>query len=163
MLVLCGLGLLVVGAAGAVPKPPPKYWSVALCERVLPEEHPKMRQVLCVPSGGPSTCHWTSGHHARLYSELTVFVRYRQLYVVGTGANEPGVVRWFTLATRARPGFHRIVHRYGDAWVGQPADFFMAHRRLLATHVAQTDFRSTVAPIAARLMQAETTSNCTAE
>ena len=38
-LVLCGLGLYVVGSAGAVPKPPPKFWSPARCERVMLERH----------------------------------------------------------------------------------------------------------------------------
>jgi hypothetical protein len=32
-LVSCSLGLLVVGSAGAVPKPPPKFWSPARCEQ----------------------------------------------------------------------------------------------------------------------------------
>lgn len=34
-LVLCSLGLLVSAWAGAVPKPPPKFWSASRCERVL--------------------------------------------------------------------------------------------------------------------------------
>jgi len=37
-LVLCSLVLLVVGSAGAVPKPPPKFWSPARGERVLPPQ-----------------------------------------------------------------------------------------------------------------------------
>ena len=102
MLGLCGLGLLVVGSAGAVPKPLPKYWSVARCERVMLEGRPLIRQVICVASGGPATCRWTSGHRARLYSEFTVFTRNRQRYVVGAGL-QPGVVRSFTLVTRAAP------------------------------------------------------------
>ena len=43
------------------------------------------RQVLCVGTGGPSACRWTSGHRVRLYSEFTVFARYRQAYVEGVG------------------------------------------------------------------------------
>jgi hypothetical protein len=159
-LLLCGLGLLVPASAGAVPKPPPKFWSAARCERVMLTQHPAVRQVLCVGSGGPTTCRWTSGHRARLYSELTVFTRLRQRYVAGAGV-VPGVVRSFTLVTRARPGFARIVHHYGDQYAGWPADFFMAHVRLLATHVTPAHFRSIVAPIAARLMQKEKTTSCT--
>jgi hypothetical protein len=34
-LALCGLGLSVSGPAGAVPTPPPKFWSPGRCERVL--------------------------------------------------------------------------------------------------------------------------------
>ena len=159
-LVLCSLGLLVVGSAGAVPKPPPKFWSPARCERVMLTQHPAVRQVLCVGSGGPVTCRWTSGRRARLYSEFTVFTRLRQRYVAGAGV-EPGVVRSFTLATRARPGFGRIVHHYGDQYIGWPADFFMGYVRLLATHATPAGFRSIIAPIAARLMQKEKTTSCT--
>jgi hypothetical protein len=158
--VSCGLVLVVVGSAGAVPRPAPKFWSVARCERVLPEQHPKIRQVMCVPSGGPSTCRWTSGHRARLYSQFTVFAQDRQRYVGGVGL-EPGVVRSFTLATRAQPGFVRIVHHYGDEYAGWPADFFTAHGRVLATHVARGDFRSVVAAAADRLQQVENTTGCT--
>ena len=89
-----------------------------------------------------------------------MFTRNRQRYVIGAGL-KPGVVRSFRLATRARPGFARIVHHYGDQYVGWPADFFTAHGRLLATHVTPAHFRSIVAPIAARLMQEEKTTSCT--
>ena len=74
--------------------------------------------------------------------------------VSGAGL-EPGVVRSFTLATRADPASTRIVHHYGDQYAGWPADFFMGHGRLLATHATPARFRSIVAPIAARLMQEE--------
>jgi hypothetical protein len=124
-------------------------------------QHPSVRQVLCVGSGGQATCRWTSGHRARLYSELTVFTRLRQRYVAAAGVVEPGVVRSFTLATRARLGFDRIVHHYGDQYAGWPADSFMAHVRLLATHVTPAHFHSIVAPIAARLMQEEKAASCT--
>jgi len=73
-LVSCSLGLLVVGSAAAVPKPSPRFWSAARCERVLPKEHPGIRQIICVGSGGPSSCRWTSGHRVRLYSQLRVRV-----------------------------------------------------------------------------------------
>jgi len=159
-LVLCGLGLLVIDSAGAVPKPPPKYWSPARCERVMLTQHPAVRQVICVGSGGPTTCRWTSGHRARLYSELTVFTRLRQRYVAGSGV-EPGVVRSFTLVTRARTGFDRIVHHYGDQYAGWPADFFNGHVRVLATRATPARFRSIVAPIAARLRKKEETTSCT--
>lgn len=158
---LCGVGLLAVGSVGAVPKPPPKFWSPARCERVMlarPLTPPL--QVLCVGSGGPSACRWTSGHRVRLYSEFTVFARYRHTQVSGIGF-EPGVVRSFTLATRARPGFVRIVSHWGDQYEGWPADFFKAHRRVLATRTTPARFRSIVAPIAARLTQQENATGCT--
>jgi hypothetical protein len=161
LLVGCGLGLLAVGSAGsAVPKPQPTFWSVARCERVVLEGRPLIRQVICVASGGRANCRWASGRRARLYSEFTVFTRNRQRYVDGAGL-EPGVVRSFTLATRARPGFVRMVHHYGDEYAGWPADFFMRHARPVATHVAPARFRSTVAPVAAHLRQQEKTTNCT--
>ncbi len=160
LLVVWALGLLVVGAAGAVPKPQPRFWSVARCERVMLEGRPLIRQVMCVASGEPATCRWTTGHRVRLYSEFTVFTRNRQRYVAGSGL-EPGVVRSFTLATRSHPGFVRIVHHYGDQYAGWPADFFMHHVRLLATHVPPPRFRSTVAPIAARLTQGQSATGCT--
>ena len=160
-LVLWSLGLLVVGSAGAVPKPPPKFWSPARCERVLlAHDHAlptaegnyfHAGQTICVGTGGPHACTWTSDHRSRLYSEFNVFTRARYI---------GGIVRSFTLATRASPGLAKIVHHYGDAYVGWPADFFMGHVRLLATHVTPAHFRSIVAPIAARLMQQETIS-CT--
>ena len=61
----------------------------------------------------------------------------------------------------ARPGFDRIVHHYGDQWAGWPADFFIAHVKLLATRVTPAHFHWIVAPIAARLMQEEKTGSCT--
>ena len=114
MLVLSGPGQFVVGSAGAVPEPPPKFWSPARCERaMLARPLAPPRQVICVGSGGPPACRWTSGHRTRLYSEFRVFTRYRQTGVRGVGL-EPGVVRSFTLATRARPGFARVVHHWGE-------------------------------------------------
>ena len=67
----------------------------------------------------------------------------------------------FTLATRARPGFDPIRHHYGDAYIGWPADLFIAHVRLLATRVTPAQFHSIVAPIAARVLQKEKSTNCT--
>jgi len=162
-LVFGSLALLAAGLAAAAPPPPPKFWSAARCERVLPEEHPKIRHVICVGIGGPSRCRWTSGDRVRLYSELRVFAWYRHANFTSIGMHglEPGVVRSFTLATRPRPGFARIYHRYGDPYVGQRADFYMGHVRLLATHVAAAHFRSLVAPIAARLTQQENATGCT--
>ncbi len=158
-LVLCGLGLSLIGSAGAVPKPPPKFWSPARCERVMLTQHPAVRQVICVGSGGPTTCRWTSGHRARLYSEPTVFTRLHQRNVAGSV--QTGVVRSFTLATRARTGFDRIVHHYGDQYAGWPADFFLSHVRVLATHATPARFRSIVAAIATRLRQERETTSCT--
>jgi hypothetical protein len=161
LLVVSGLSAVgSAGAADAVPKPQPKFWSVARCERVVLEGRPLIRQVICVASGGPANCRWTTGRRARLYSQFTVFTRNRRRYVAGAGL-EPGLVRSFTLATRARPGFVRMVHHYGDEYAGWPADFFMRHARPVATHVAPARFRSTVAPVAAHLRQQEKTTNCT--
>ena len=163
IVVACSLGLLVIGSAAAVPKPSPQFWSTGLCERLLPEEHPGIRQVVCVGSGGPSDCRWTSGHRARLFSELRVFAWYRQANFssIGMTGLEPGVVRSFTLATRARPGFARIVHHYGDAWVGQPADFYMAQVRLLGTHVNKHAFGAFVAKSVAKIVDDGRTTGCT--
>ena len=162
--VSCCLSLLVVGSAAAVPKPSPRFWSAAYCERVLPREHPGIRQVICVGSGGPSSCRWTGGHSVRLYSQLRVFAWYRHADFSSLGMTglEPGVVRSFTLATRARPGFARIVHRYGDGTEGWPADFYMAHVRLLGTHVNTHAFGAFVAGPVARLEQRASTTNCVA-
>jgi hypothetical protein len=161
-ILLFGLVLLMAASAAAAPKPPPEFWSPARCERVLPKQHPLIRQVICVGSGGPGSCRWTSGERARLYSELTVFAWYRQANFTSLGMSglEPGVVRSFTLATRARPGFGRIVHHYGDGYAGWPADFFMGHVRLLATHVAPARFHSTFAPVAARLRHQNEATGC---
>ena len=164
MLASCWVALLAVGSVGAVPKPSPRFWSVAHCERVLPQEHPKTRQVICVGTGGASSCRWADGgHRVRIYSALRVFAWYRQanFTTIGMHGVEPGVVRSFTLATRARPGFARIVHLYGDAWAGWPADFYMAHVRLVGTHISEAGFSAFVAPIAAKLTQHEDTINCT--
>lgn len=159
ILALCCLGILVVGSAGAVPKPQPKFWSEARCERVLPKQHPAILQVICAGSGGPGSCRWTRGHRVRLYSELKVFAWYSQANFTSIGMSglEPGVVRSFTLATRARPGFGRIVHHYGDLYAGWPADFYMGHVRLVGTNVSAGRFRALVAPLAA-----EKTTRCSA-
>jgi hypothetical protein len=124
---------------------------------VLPQEHPGIRQLICVGSGDGSACRSSGGQH--LYSELTVIAWYRQanFSTLGMRGLEPGVVRSFTLATRARPGFVRIVHLYGDAYVGRPADFYMAHVQLLGTHIGMSRFAAFVAPIAAKLTRAEQT------
>jgi hypothetical protein len=157
-LLMFGVGLLAASAC-AVPKPPPKFWSSARCERVMLTQHPAVTNVLCVGTGGSAACRWTSGR-ARLFSEFRVFARLRQRYVYRTRTVEPGVVRAFTLATRSRPGFAPIVHHYGDSYVGWPADFFIARIRVLAIHVDSADFDSLVAPIAARLIQRNETTTC---
>jgi hypothetical protein len=156
-------GLVATSSVGAVPKAPSRFWSVAHCEQVLPEEHPAIIQLICVGSGDASACRWRSDHKVRLYSELTVLAWYRHANFTSIGMHglEPGVVRSFTLATRAHPGFVRIIHQYGDAYVGWPADFFMAHVRLVGTHVSKAGFRAFVAPIAVKLAQSEKTTNCT--
>lgn len=100
----------------------------------------------------------------RLYSQLRVFAWYRHANFSSLGMTglEPGVVRSFTLATRARPGFGRIVHLYGDAWAGWPADFYMAHVRLLGIHVNKHAFGAFVATRVAKLADHEQTISCTA-
>ena len=156
------LASMVVATAAAAPPPPPKFWSLAHCERVMAwhRSYGPSRQVICVGTGGPSACRWTSGQRARLYSEFRVFTRYRRTNVRGVGL-EPGVVRSVTLSTRARPGFVPVRRHLGDQYIGWPADFFTAHRRLLATHASPARFRSIVAPIAIRLTQQENASGCT--
>lgn len=163
-LVTCWLGLLVAGSAAAAPKPAPRFWSTGRCERVLPQEHPGIRQVICVGSGGPSSCRWADGHRVRLFSQLRVFAWYRQANFSSLGMHdlEPGVVRSFTLSTRARPGFAGIVHRWGDAYRSWPADFYVAQVRLLGTHVPSDRFLAFVAPFVARYEQPGTTTDCTA-
>ena len=89
-----------------------------------------------------------------------VFTRYSQTNVRGVGI-EPGVVRSLTLSTRARPGFVAVRRHLGDEYVGSPADFFTAHRRLVATHASPARFRSIVTPIAARLARQENVTGCT--
>jgi hypothetical protein len=155
--------VLAATLLSGAPKAPPRFWSPARCERVLPEEHPGIRRLVCVGSGDASACRWTSGRRARLYSKLTVIAWYRQANFSSLGMRglEPGVVRSFTLATRARPGFARIVHRYGDAYAGWPADFYMAHVRLLGTHVGMSRFGAFVATTVAELSRRAQTVDCT--
>ncbi len=160
----CFVGSVVVGSAGAVPKPAPRFWSTYTCEQRLLNDHPGIGQVVCVGSGGPSSCRWTSDHRVRRFSQLRVFAWYRHANFSSLGMTglEPGVVRSFTLATRARPGFARIVHRYGDAYEGWPTDFWMAHVRLVGTHIHEHAFGAYVAPRIAKLEHQEQTVNCSA-
>jgi hypothetical protein len=163
-LVLSSLGLLVSGSAGAVPKPPPKFWSVSRCERVLhtrdygmltAEGHRfHVGQLVCVGTGGPQACRWTTGHRSRLYSEFRVFGRTRYI---------GSIVRSWTLATRSGHGLVPLVHHGGDQYVGWPADFYVSPMsvRLLATSSTPASFRSIVAPIAARVAQQENATGCT--
>jgi hypothetical protein len=153
----------LAGVAGAAPRPAPRFWSTARCEQVLPVEHPKIGQVVCVGSGGPSSCRWTNGRTARSYSELTVFAWNRQANFTTLGMDnvEAGVVRSFTLATRPRLGFARIVHHWGDEYAGWPADFYMAHVRLLGTGINKHSFGAFVAARAARLADRQRTVRCT--
>ena len=155
---------VAAGAIAAVPKPPPRFWTTTRCERMLPELHPKaFQQVICVGSGGPSNCRWSDGQRSRLYSQLTVFawVRHANFTTLGMHTVEPGVVRSFTLATRARPGFARIVYGGGDAFAGWPAQFYMARVRLLGTHVNKHAFGGFVAMKVAKLAALERTVRCT--
>ena len=162
-LVVGGLGLFVVGYAGAVPKPPPKFWSPARCERVLHAHDYALPtadghrfhvgQRVCVGTGGPHSCRWTTGHSSRLFSDFRVFTRSRYI---------GGVVRSWTLTTRAGHGLVPIGHHAGDQYAGWPPDFYMSPEslNLLASNAAPARFRSIIAPMAARLTQKETT-RCT--
>ena len=159
-LVLCGVGLVVVGSSAAVPKPPSEFWSPARCERAMlarPLAPPE--QVVCVGTGGPTACRWTTGHRVRLFSEFMVFMRHRYSAGEGLGPHD-GVVRSFTLATRARPGFHRVVSHWGDQYAGWPADFFKRQVTRVANNATPAEFRSIVAPIAAQLTQHENATGC---
>jgi hypothetical protein len=161
--------------AAAVPQPPPKFWSSDRCERVLlgvygyaarmppggsggfplPDGNGHsfhVGQAICVGSGGADACRWTTGHRSRLYSEFTVFTR---------SPLNGGVVRSWTLATRAGHGRVPIAHHAGDQYVGWPPDFYMSRTKLLATDATSARFRSIVAPIAARVTQQENTTGCT--
>ena len=103
-------------------------------------------QAICVGSGGPPACRWTAGHRSRVYSEFTVFTR---------SPLNGGVVRSWTLATRAAHGLVPVQPHGGDKYVGWPPDFYMSRARLLTTDATPARFRSIVAPIAARLRQQE--------
>lgn len=167
-LVLCSLGLLVSGWAGAVPKPPPKFWSPGHCEQVLlgvyggptfgfplPDgdgHNFHIGEAICVGSGGPPACRWTTGHRSRLYAEFRVFARSRL---------NGGVVRSWTLATRVGHGLVPVSHRAGDQYAGWPPDFYMSRTNLLATHATVARFRSIIAPIATRAAQQENATGCT--
>jgi hypothetical protein len=155
------LGFILAGAsAGAVPKPPPEFWSPARCERaMLNRALAPPQQVVCVGTGGPSACRWTTGHRVRLFSEFMVFMRHRYSAGEGLGPHN-GVVRSFTLATRARPGFHRVVSHWGDQYAGWPADFFKRHVTRLANNATPAEFRSIVEPIAAHLTRHENATGC---
>jgi len=170
--VLCSLGLFVVGSAGAVPKPPPKFWSPARCEGTLlgvygyasrfgGAGHPlptgdghyfHVGQAICVGSGGAHACRWTAGHRARLYSEFRVFTR---------SPLNGGVVRSWTLATRAGHGVVAVAHHGGDQYAGWPPDFYMSRVKRLATDVTPARFRTLVAALAARVAVQENATGCT--
>jgi hypothetical protein len=168
MLVLIGFGLSMAAWAGAVPKPPPKFWSRGHCEQVLlgvyggptsgfplPDgdgHNFHTGEAICVGSGGPLACRWTTGQRSRFYAKFTVFAR---------SPLNGGVVRSWTLATRVGPGLAPISHHAGDQYAGWPPDFYMSRTTLLATDVAPTHFRSIVAPIAAHAAQQENATGCT--
>ena len=165
--VLSALLASVVATAGAAPPPPPKFWSASRCENFLldtyggPHRPPlatgkghnfHVGQAICVGTGGPRACRWTTGHRSRLYSEFRVFTR---------SPLNGGVVRSWTLATRARPGFGPVAHHAGDQYAGWPPDFYMSRTTLLASDATSARFRSIVAPIAARITQHGNASGCT--
>jgi hypothetical protein len=163
MFVLGSLLLVAAGwAAAAPPPPPPKFWTVNRCEQVfrtrqhwVPNAEGHIFVVgttICVGTGGPQACAWTSDKQSRLYSQFTVFARSRYI---------GGVVRSFTLATRAGQGLFRIGPA-GDAYLRWPAEFYVSQVsvRLLAGTSTPASFRAMVAPLAARLTQKEIATNC---
>jgi len=166
-LVLLSLASGVAASADAAtpPPPPPKFWTANRCERTLlryPDEGGStvdgygfhVGLAICVGTGGPHACKWTTVQRSRLYSQFTVFSRSR--YVGGT-------VRSFTLTTRGGPGLVANRHHAGDQYVGWPADYYMspASVRQLATNTTPARFRSIVAPLAAHLTRQENATACT--
>jgi hypothetical protein len=166
--VTLAVGCLVSVAAGRAvaagpPPPPPKFWAVSRCEQVLRTRDyafPTAEgyrfhagQVTCVGAGGADFCRWTN-QHSRLFSQFVVFSRSRYI---------GGVVRSFTLATRAGSGLVRMGHFAGDQYVGWPADFFVSPSsvRLLAASATAAGFNGIVAPLAARVSQQENARGCT--
>ena len=157
-------GLAVNGSAGAVPKPPSKFWTIARCENVLRGTDYPLRTadghvfhvglVTCVGAGGPTACKWTSGHGSRLYSRFTVYARARY---VG------GIVRLFWIATRAGRGYVKITRDAGDQYVGWPADFYFSPSsvRIVAPTSTAARFRTIAALAAAHQVQEENTADCT--
>jgi hypothetical protein len=163
-LVLGSLVLLVVGRAGAAPPPLAKFWTASHCEQVLHAQDHALPTAdgnyfhagltTCVGTGGPLACEWTSDHRSRLYSQFTVFTRARYI---------GGIVRSFTIATRAGHGLIRMGHHAGDDYAKYRADFYTspASVRLVATNATPARFRTIVAPLAARLTQQENATSCT--
>lgn len=164
-LVLCSLGLVAAGWAGAAPSPLPlKFWTVSHCDGVLHARdyalptaeghHFSAGQRTCVGTGGRQACEWTSDHRSRLYSEFSVFTR---------SPYNGGVVRSWALTTRSGPGLIRIGHHAGDDYLKWPPDFYMspASVRLLASDATPANLRSIVAPIATRITQQENATGCT--
>jgi hypothetical protein len=109
---------------------------------------------VCVGTGGPQACEWTSDHGSRLYSQFRVFSRSRSI---------GGVVRSWTLATRRGYGFIAVLSHFGDQYVGWPAESFMSpvSVRVLSSNATPARFRSIVAPIAARLTRQQNATGCT--
>ena len=165
-LVLCGVGLMVSASVGAAP--PPKFWTASRCEHVvlgnygeptrrgLPNgtgHHFQVGQAICVGSGGPDACRWTSGHRSRLYSQFTVFT----LTPLTRWQDGGGIARSWTLATHAGHGLVPVAPRA----VPFLPDFYMSRTKLLATGLTPARFRSIVASIAARITQRENATGCT--
>ena len=92
---------------------------------------------------------------------MFAWYRHANFSSLGMTTLEPGVVLAFTIGTPARPHFARVVHHWGDEYIGWSPDFYMGPVHLLATHVRANRFRALVAPITARLARGGTT-NCTA-
>jgi hypothetical protein len=160
-----GLILLMAGWAGTAPPPPlAKFWTASQCKQVLLAHDHALPTAegyffhagltICVGTGGPGACTWTSDHRSRLYSQFTVFTRARYI---------GSIVRSFTIATRPGNGLIRMGHHAGDHYARYRTDFYAspASVRLVATNATPSRFRTTVAPLAARLTQQENATSCT--
>jgi len=114
MIALFSLVLLAAASAGAVPKPPPRFWGVSRCEQTLQaygdveggntvDGHGfHIGLAVCVGAGGPRACKSTPDRRSRLYSRFTVLAR-----------SPDGTGRSFTLATRPGLGLVQQRHIYG--------------------------------------------------
>jgi hypothetical protein len=103
---------------------------------------------ICIGTGGPQACRWTAGR-PRVFSQFKVFTR----------ARFGGIVRSFTIATRAGHGLIRIGHHAED----NNADFYMdpVSVQLLAPSSTPARFHTIVSPLAAALTRQENTAACT--
>jgi len=182
-LLVCSLALLSSGWGGAVPKPPPKFWSAGRCERVLLGVYgyalrlapPSVRHQLSgatggfpLPTGhgntfhvGQAICVGSGGPLACRWTAAHSSHLYSEFSVFTRSPLNGGVVRSWTLATRVSHGLVPVAHHAGDQYAGWPPDFYMSSARLLATDATSARFHSLVAPLAARVAQQQKATGCT--